>query len=92
MNLLKFELLEFFFWKLGEEFWNFKTLDGILLIRYAAIKIALPHKHLGTLVENSNDLTTSKRCLFIFSTMSVYWEISTQELWWIIPFSRKTYP
>ena len=48
---------------------NFRTREGILLMRYVAIKMASPHRYLGTYEVNMRDLATSNRCLFFLSAM-----------------------
>ena len=77
------------FLKTWKGVWNYKTLEGILFIKYATVKTTSPHKYIGTLVAKSNARATSNRCLFFLSATPLYWGVSIQELWWIIPFSRK---
>ena len=55
-----------------------RTFEGILLIKYVAIRIASQSIFL-TFIENNKDRTTSKRCLFFFSATPFCCGVSTHD-------------
>ena len=61
---------------------NFRIRDGILLIRYVAVKIASPQKCFETLLANRIERATSRRCMFfllLFHSVEVYLYINFDE-------------
>ena len=72
--------------------WNFRTRLGRRLIKKVAVRIASPHRYLGTFIVNISARATSNKCLFFLSETPFYCGMSTQELWWMIPCCCKYSP
>ena len=66
-------------------------MEGILLIRYAAISIQSPHKDKGTWDWNFKALATLSMCWCFLSTVAFCWGVTAQVNRCIMPFVWKNY-